>query len=159
MNRVTRFNYIMGNAPSEFPNVLYEQIANQCKFLLEEVQETLEAASRGDIVEVVDGVADCEFVFDYIKTMVQSLGVQQDKAFEAVCDNNDLKYTECYEQVLQWKKQKEAQGVECYISSVVYEDVEYFMIRRKEDGKGLKFDNFPKVDLKPFIPKELVNAH
>ena len=158
MNRVTRFNYIMGNAPSVFPNVLYEQIANQCKFLLEEVQETLDAASRGDIVEVVDGVADCEFVFDYIKTMVQSLGVQQDKAFEAVCDNNDLKYTECYEQALQWKKQKEAQGIECYVSSVVYEGVDYFMIRRKEDGKGLKFDNFPKVDLSPYTPKELINV-
>ena len=158
MNRVTRFNYIMGNAPSVFPNVLYEQIANQCKFLLEEVQETLDAASRGDIVEVVDGVADCEFVFDYIKTMVQSLGVQQEKAFEAVCDNNDLKYAECYEEALQWKKQKEAQGIECYVSSVVYEGVDYFMIRRKEDGKGLKFDNFPKVDLTPFIQKEFTNV-
>lgn len=158
MNRVTRFNHIMGNSPSPLPHILYQQIANQCKFLLEEVKETLEAAERGDIVEVVDGVADCEFVFDYIKTMVQSVGVKQDGAFEAVCDNNDLKYTECYEEAVRWKKQKESAGVVCYISSVVYEGIDYFMIRRKEDGKGLKFDNFPKVDLKPFIPKELINV-
>ena len=79
--RVTRFNYIAGNAPATTKDEVLKQIAMQCVFLLEEVKETQEAALNNDILEVVDGIADVKYVAAYLQTLIESLGVDQSGAF------------------------------------------------------------------------------
>lgn len=153
--RVDRFNFIVGNPPAGDKVAVLKQIANQCKFLLEEVSETLKAAEGNDIVEVVDGIADVEYVAAYLKTLVQSLGVDQHGAFLAVCDNNDQKFTQDLEVACDWQNQKD---FDTYISHVNYRGEDFYTVRRDDGtGKVVKHDNFPKVDLLPFIPKELLN--
>lgn len=153
--RVTRFNYIVGNAPASTKEEVLKQIAMQCVFLLEEVRETQEAALNNDIVEVVDGVADVEYVAAYLKTLIESLGVNQEAAFDAVCDNNDEKWTTSLELAERWLSQ---QAIPCYIQTSIYNNKTYYTVRKKDGDKVVKYQNFPKVDLTTFIPKDLIDA-
>lgn len=154
--RVTRFNYIAGNAPASTKEDVLKQIAMQCVFLLEEVKETQEAALNNDILEVVDGIADVNFVAAYLQTLIESLGVDRRGAFNAVCDNNDEKWTTSFELAEKWLSQ---QTIPCYIQTTIYNNQTYYTVRKKDGDKVVKYQNFPKVDLTPFIPKDLIDAH
>lgn len=154
--RVTRFNHIVDNAPSENLHSILLQIARQCNYLLEEVKETKDAAYNGDWVEVLDGVADVKYVASYLEDLIKASGCDFDKAFDAVCDNNDEKFTSSRELAEVWKEQKESIGVPTYIATSEYEGELYYTVRRISDMKVVKYDDFPKVDLLPFIPKELI---
>lgn len=155
--QVEMFNYIVGNAPSEDTKELLQQIMNQCTYLLEEVLETKEAAKNGDWVEVLDGAADIKYVADYIPVLLEAVGVQFKKGFKEVCKNNNLKFTTSLELTRKWQEEKTAVGVETYISEVEYEGETYYTVRRTEDNKVTKFNEFPSVQLERFIPKELKN--
>lgn len=155
--QVTRFNHIVGNAPAQEPLDVLQQIINQCTYLLEEVLETKEAAKSGDWVEVLDGAADVKYIADYLRDLLESVGVQFDKGFRAVCANNNLKFTTSLELAKKWQEEKTAVGVETYISYSEYEGVMYYTVRRTENGKVVKFDGFPQVKLKKYVPKELLN--
>lgn len=154
---ITKFNHIVGNAPKENPQDVLEQIINQCTYLLEEVLETKEAAKSGDWVEVLDGAADVKYIADYLRDLLESVGVQFDKGFKAVCENNNLKFTTSLELAQKWQEEKTAIGIETYISETEYEGVTYFTVRRTANGKVVKFDGFPQVKLKKYVPKELLN--
>jgi hypothetical protein len=155
--QVTRFNHIVGNGPKTDPENVLEQIINQCTYLLEEVLETKEAAKSGDWVEVLDGAADVKYIADYLRDLLESVGVQFDKGFKAVCGNNNLKFTTSLELAQKWQEEKTAIGIEAYISETEYEGVTYFTVRRVSNGKVVKFDGFPQVKLNRYVPKELVN--
>lgn len=155
-SRVERFNTITGKAPSKDLKELYKQIENQCTYLLEEVKETLQAAQENDIVEVVDGVCDVKYVASQLQTMVESIGVDFEGAFSEVCDNNDKKFTTVYNQACSWESYHFGLGKDVYISHVKYKGGDYFTVCDATTNKTLKYENFPKVDLKPFIPKGLL---
>ena len=154
--RVERFNVITGKAPSKDINELYKQIENQCTYLLEEVKETLKAAQEKDIVEVVDGICDVKYVASQLQTLVESIGVNFDGAFSKVCDNNDLKFTQSYQTASEWQDYHLENGKDNYISWVEYKGSVYYTVCDKHTNKTLKFENFPKVDLTPYIPENLL---
>lgn len=154
--RVTRFNHIVDNAPSTDTREVLLQVARQTTFLLEEVKETKDAALIHDWVEVLDGVADIMYVAAYLRDLLESVGCDVTGAFNAVCDNNDEKFTTSLELANEWKKEKEDVGVATYIANVEYEGVVYYTVRRISDLKVIKYNDFPKVDLLPFIPEGLI---
>lgn len=158
-SRVERFNAITGKAPSKDLKELYKQIENQCTYLLEEVKETLKAAQESDVVEVLDGVCDVKYVASQLQTLVESIGVDFEGAFSEVCDNNDKKVATSYIEACGWESYHMKLGKDVYISQVKYEGEDYFTVCDSKTNKTLKYENFPRVDLKPFIPKDIINAH
>ena len=90
-SKVEFFNKVAGKAPSEELAVLLQQIKYQATILLEEVLETKQAASEGDWVQTLDGVCDVKFVASELVTQLESVGIDFNGAFEAVCENNNLK--------------------------------------------------------------------
>ena len=157
-SRVERFNVITGKAPSKDINELYKQIENQCTYLLEEVKETLKAAQEKNVVEVVDGICDVKYVASQLQTLIESTSVDFESSFSEVCYNNDLKFTDSYVKACSWESYQQTVGKDVYISKVDYNSKLYFTVCDAKTNKTLKFENFPKVDLTPFIPKELINA-
>lgn len=154
--RVAKFNEIIGKAPSADPTMLLQQIANQARILLEEVQETIDAAEQGDWVEVLDGGLDIKFVASEIQTQLESIGIWFTPAFMKVCDNNDEKWTTSGVLATEWFDYHRTNDVECHIKSTDIEGVTYYCVRRNSDNKVLKWDGFPKVDLTDFIPRDLL---
>lgn len=157
-SRVERFNAITGKAPSKDLKELYKQIENQCTYLLEEVKETLKAAQENDIIEVVDGVCDVKYVASQLQTLVESVGVDFEGAFSEVCNNNDQKFTTSYVEACGWESYHCELGKDVYISHVKYKGEDYFTVCDAVTNKTLKYENFPKVDLTSFIPKEIINV-
>lgn len=158
-SRVSRFNAVVGNPPAEGLEDVLKQIENQCTFLLEEVLETKEAAKRGDWIECVDGVGDVKYVAAYLQTLLESVGVKFNKAYRKICDNNDQKFSSSKELVLQWQAEKSISHpeLETYVAVTEYEGETYYTLRRKDNGKVVKHNNFEAVDLTDCIPNELLN--
>lgn len=156
-SRVARFNAVAGNPPAESLEDVLKQIENQCTFLLEEVMETKEAAKRGDWRECTDGVGDVKFVAAYLQTLLESVGVKFNKAYRKICDNNDQKFSSSKELVLQWQAEKAISHPEIgtYIAETEYEGETYYTLRRKDNGKVVKHNNFEAVDLTDCIPKRI----
>lgn len=155
---VEKFNQITGKGPSDIHNQLLIQIRNQSTILLEEVLETKAAAIDKDWKEALDGVCDIWFVASELVTQLESVGINVKKAFKAVCENNSLKYTTSHELAETWYTwNTEVKNVDCHIHESVYEGETYYCVRRNEDNKVLKHEDFPPVNLIPFIPKDLLN--
>lgn len=156
-SRVARFNAVVGNPPAEGLEDVLKQIENQCTFLLEEVLETKKAAKRGDWTECVDGAGDVKYVAAYLQTLLESVGVKFNKAYKKICDNNDEKFSTSKELVEKWREGKDPEKASTFIDVTEYGGELYYTLRRNEDGKVQKYLNFPKVDLRDCIPKELLN--
>lgn len=156
---VSVFNQAVGNPPSDDHKEVLKQIANQCTFLVEEVLEMKEAALAGDWIETIDAHADIRFVRDYLDDLCVAAGLNINKAFRKVCANNAEKYSTSRELVLQWQAEKAISHpeLETYIAETEYEGETYYTLRRKEDGKVVKHNNFTTVDLKDCLPKELLS--
>ena len=157
-SRVARFNAVVGNPPAEDLEDVLNQIQNQCTFLLEEVLETKEAAKQGDWIGCVDGVGDVKYVAAYLQTLLESVGVKFNKAYQKICDNNDQKFSSSKELVLQWQAEKATSHpeLETYIAETEYEGETYYTLRRKDNGKVVKHNNFEAVDLTSYIPTILL---
>ena len=157
--QVTQFNHAVNNAPSQLDHALLEQIANQCTFLIEEVLEMKEAALKGDWIELIDAHADIRFVRDYLDDLCVAVGLNINKAFRKVCANNAEKYSTSKELVLRWQEEKAISHpeLETYIAETEYEGETYYTLRRKDNGKVVKHNNFEAVDLSDCLSKELLN--
>ena len=120
--------------------------------------EMKEAALAGDWLEVVDAHADIRFVRDYLDDLCQSVGLNISRAFRKVCENNAEKYSISKELVLQWQAEKATSHpeLETYIAETEYEGETYYTLRRKDNGKVVKHNNFEAVDLTSYIPTILL---
>lgn len=156
---VSVFNNVCGNSPKEHLDELLEQIENQCNFLIEEVLEMKEAAKGKDWISILDAHADIRFVRDYLDDLCVAAGLNINKAFRKVCANNAEKYSTSQELVLQWQAEKAISHpeIETYIAETEYEVETYYTLRRKDNGKVVKHNNFEAVDLTDCIPNELLN--
>ena len=155
-SKVEFFNKVAGKAPSEELAVLLQQIKDQATILLEEVLETKEAASECDWVETLDGVCDIKFVASELVTQLESVGIDFNGAFEAVCENNNLKYTTSSELANKWWLEQSEKGVQCHIHETEHEGCKFYVVRRNEDNKVMKYEGFEPVDLAPYIPTILL---
>ena len=155
-SKVEFFNKVAGKAPSEELAVLLQQIKDQATILLEEVLETKQAASGGDWDMILDGVCDVKFVASELVTQLESVGIDFNGAFEAVCENNNLKYTTSSELANKWLIEQTEKGVQCHIHETEHEGCKFYVVRRNEDNKVMKHNDFMAVDLTSYIPTILL---
>lgn len=61
--------------------------------------------------------------------------------------------------MLQWQSEKAVSHpeIETYIAETEYEGETYYTLRRKDNGKVVKHNNFEAVDLTDCIPNGLIN--
>lgn len=153
--RVTRFNHIAGNTPHLGADYEYwQQIKNQASRVLEEAQELYDAAQAEDMIGVVDGFADVRYTNEYVEDLLIAGEVETKKAWDAVCNNNDQKFTTSYTYASESKEALEQLDVDCYLDSTTYEGTLYYVIRRVHDNKILKLKHHESPDLSIFVPKE-----
>lgn len=155
IKRVTRFNHIVGFQPNMGTEREYwDQIKLQAKLVLEEAQEMYNAALEENMIEVADGWADVKYLNEYMEDILKAGDVRTDKVFDAVCTNNDSKFTTSYNYAVDSVEALKESGTEAYIEESVYEGEIYYTARRSEDGKVLKLKHHERVDLSQFVPKQ-----
>lgn len=152
--RVVAFNDKAGvkDEPFDTPN-WWKAVELQAKLLVEESQESLDAAKLGDKVELVDGCIDVLFLGFMFANMLQQAGYDVIGAFEAVCSNNDSKVFSSYYEAVEAKEQLEERDDQEYsIETAICNGMPFYSVRNYY-GKISKPVNFKGVDLKPFIPR------
>ena len=151
--RVTRFNVICGNAPHLGTDYEYwRQIKEQAARVLEEAQELYNGAMEENMILVTDGFLDVRYTNEYMEDLLIAGDVDTKKGWEAVCNNNDQKFTQSYSYASESKEALEDKGVECYIDQTQYEGQIYYVVRRNEDNKILKLKHHESPDLGVFVP-------
>lgn len=147
---VVNWNLRCGNTPKVLYSPEYwESLKSQSLCMLEEAKELVAAVEAKDPVETLDAQADLQYVLDGLVFLSQH---DHDGAMEAVCQNNNLKYTDNYQEAVQRMFDIEKRtGDECYLRPSMVEGKEWFAVVRKSDGKIMKQSNLPKVQLAEFL--------
>lgn len=151
--RVIAFNDKAGvkDEPFDTPN-WWKMVELQAKLLVEESEESFDAAKLGDKVELVDGCIDVLFLGFMFANMLEKAGYDVVGAFEAVCSNNDSKVFDSYYQAVEEKEKLELRDdVEYTVETAMYDGLPWYSIRRA-DGKIVKKVGFKAVDLRNFVP-------
>lgn len=151
---VDAFNRSCGNNPDLTPpDRVLINIANQCKRVAEEVEETYDAAIAGDLQEILDGGADILVTAYGLVAQIQALVGDVAGALNDVCHNNSLKYSESIEEARVWLEWYDSQydpnelGQQYYIASSAHDGILWHCIKRISDNKIMKPPHHPKVDL------------
>ena len=147
---VVNWNMRCGNTPKVLYSPEYwESLKSQSLCMLEEAKELIAAVEAKDPVETLDAQADLQYVLDGLVFLSQH---DHDGAMKAVCHNNNLKYTDDYQEAVSRMFDIEKRtGDECFIRQSIVEGKEWFAIVRKSDGKIMKQSNLPKVQLATYI--------
>lgn len=124
--------------------------------LVEEVTEFKDALAAKDIVEMVDACIDLKVYLAQVENWLEQAGVDIDGAYGAVCDNNDSKYTQSLQLVVNWANSYIKKGnMDIEINKAEVDEEAYYCLK-DSTGKVKKPVDFVPVDLKPFIPKHLL---
>ena len=149
--RIKQWNERCGNTPCNNQDTLDDvvrKVIPQAKVILEESKELIVALEAKDEVEIKDGIADVLFTS---LRLVSLLGDKYDVLgmLNAVCDNNDLKYTtnqvDFFAAGGVWDKLSDG----CKNEVTEIDGVTYYCLKN-ENGKVVKPKDFPKVDLSEF---------
>ena len=150
--KINMFNVIVGNPAPTLDDIdeFWEKVQLQSKLILEEAQEQYDAAMNKNIVEVVDGWGDVEYLQTWQEEILKNVGVLTQCALDAICLNNLQKFTKVKGFAEDSKTALIEDGVECYIQETVFEGETYYTVRRKSDGKVQKLlrhvpPNIPSV--------------
>lgn len=150
--RVSEWNARAGNVPEAVGSDEYFlSLWNQAERVREELNELYEAIAKRDIKGVVDAGLDLDVVVagvNYLSKCDYTGGI------DAVLSNNDLKISTSLEEAEQTVEFYKAQNVETYINEYEGINSTLFTVKRKSDNKILKYENFPSVDLTPFVPQQ-----
>lgn len=68
-SEVYNWNVIAGNEPSPYVEERQRQVYNQEKYLIEEIEELFDAASKNDVVEQIDALCDIMYVGVYLRIL------------------------------------------------------------------------------------------
>lgn len=148
MNRVAIWNTRCSNSPAVRGTKEWKiAMLNQLERLQEELDETKVAVEQGDELETLDGLVDIRVVLDGA-VFLSRLSV--DEAFDAVMDNNDLKYTQNYDEAFDAVQHYGADkfNIQEWVDK---DDISYFSVHRNSDNKICKLLDHPKVDLTEFL--------
>lgn len=137
--------------PAEiFTPEYWKSLANQGERLVEEVQELVDAVKGRDRKELVDALADIQVVLDGAIFLAQH---DHDGAMQAVCANNDLKYTLSRSEAEERAGQIEnVKNESVHVESANFEGQTYYSVHRDSDNKIMKPIGHPDVTLTQFIP-------
>ena len=146
--RIKQWNERCGNIHCNKQDTLEDivrKVIPQAKVILEEAKELVAALDVKDENDIKDGIADVLFTS---LRLVSLLGDKYDVLgmLNAVCDNNDLKYTTDYGAFVTTEKWWNA---DTFDIATVVDGVTYYCLKN-ENGKVVKPKDFPKVDLSKF---------
>ena len=159
--RVVKFNTIVGNPPVGLDDKekFWEQVQAQAKLTLEEAQEQYDWAMKKNLVEVVDGYCDVDYLQTYMSVLLQEVGVNLGCSVDTVCLNNDQKYSLSKDLALQSQAELYTdKGVDTYISEVEYEGDTYYTVRRSSDNKVMKLLKHVPPNIPATIPSGTMKA-
>jgi len=149
VSEVEEFNEAF-NKPNKYtPNVPEkEQWEFVYNFILEELNEYKEACEKGDIVEVLDALADITYVATGNGVMLHGLKDYFEAAYEEVHQSNMSKLCKSHTEALDTVelRQKE-QGEACHIEK----KDEYWVVLRSRDRKVMKSINYFRPNLKAIL--------
>lgn len=163
MNKVIQFMKATGNdLPYDIDrDEFFKQVRKLLPLLQEEVAELDDALVAKDVVEIVDALSDIRVYMDQLNYLQDKAGIDRVGVNEAVDLNNSLKWTT--EFILAWKwfgEQPSPPVLDLHTTFWLNEDgdKETTYCLKDSNGKVRKHNNFPKVDLKEFIPKHLLEV-
>lgn len=149
VNEVETFNRTFGKPNNYIPTIPdrkeWEFVYN---FILEELEEYKEACEKGDIVEVLDALADITYVSLGNGVMLHGLKDKIIPAYQEVQASNMSKACQTEEEArLTVELRSEQQGEACH-----YEEVDdLYIVYRSRDRKVMKSINYFKPNLKQFF--------
>lgn len=158
--RVDLFNFLKGNAPVGTYNRedFWKQIQEQAALILEKAKEQYEAAMNFDLVEVIDGFCDVDYLQEYQATLLKAAGVMLECSKDTVSLNNAQKYTVVYEFAVQSAEALKEKGEDVYINEAVYEGQVYYIVNRTSDNKVMKLLKHVPPNIASTIPETTMLA-
>lgn len=127
----------------------------QCKLIVEESKEALEAADNKDSVEILKEAIDVLVTSFRLVDMLEKAGYDVNSAFNEVNDDNYKKVFVLYSEAVEAKEALEERDGECYhISSSFVDGTERYTVRRS-DGKIMKTVDHGKICLEKWVPYNL----
>ena len=154
MNPVIEFNIATGNRASPEDSFLLQlkRIKQCAERLLEEAQELKDGVDKLDFEAVLDGALDAKYVLTNLLDTLEQYNFEVKGGWDAVCDNNDLKYTTTEDLAKTWLYQVDDEDI--VLKTVERPYWTFYSLMRKSDGKVMKHDYFPKFDLSQYVPEE-----
>ena len=150
--RISKFNHIIGNTPATNVDAFWEQAKLQAALVLEEAQEQYDAVMERDLVELVDGACDVQYLQTYLDEMIETIGVPLKVAMDMVVVNNDQKYTK-HESMAHISRMIHSDaGIPCYVEKVEFEGDTYYTVKRSSDGKVMKLKDHVSPNIRATIP-------
>jgi len=127
----------------------WQELQNQVKLIVEEVNETMRDAEAKDITGVLDGCVDVLVTAIGLKQQLESLGIDVNLALRLVSENNLGKFTKDHSLAEETAKKYSKDGIPSRVSASNYEGDTYFSIK----------DNNNKIR-KPigFVPVKLTDC-
>ena len=166
MNKVIQFMKATGN---DFPvdidrNQFFKQVGKLLPLLKEEVAELEDALIAKDVVETVDALSDIRVYMDQFNYLQDKAGIDRVAVNEAVDLNNSLKWTTSKDLALSWLFDLGYEDIGVLETNIRIEGADGSISSYKTyclkdlKGKVRKFKDFPKVDLKEYIPVHLLEV-
>lgn len=161
MSNVKTFLKATGN---DFPydigrDEFFKQIAKLLPLLQEEVAEVEDALLSKDLVNLVKELDDVRVYISQFNYLLDRAGIDRVGVSEAVDLNNSLKWTTDWDLGWSWFCEQEhnyALHAIKWLNEDGDEETTYCL--KDNNGKVRKYGNFPKVDLKEFIPAHLLEV-
>ena len=155
ITEVEIFNKAMNKPNNNTPNIPTEdEYMFVYNFVLEELEEYLEACKAGDIVGVLDALVDITYVSTGNGAMLHGLKDKFQDAYAEVQASNMSKSCSTFEEAeLTVLKRSTEQGEPCH-----YEEVgNRYVVYRTRDRKVMKSINYFKPNLEQFFTKTELN--
>ena len=152
VSEVEEFNEAF-NKPNKYtPNVPEkDQWMFVYNFILEELNEYKEACEKGDVVEVLDALADITYVATGNGVMLHGLKDHFEAAYEEVHQSNMSKLCKTLEEAEQTRDlRSEQQGEPCHIE----EKGSYWVVLRSRDRKVMKSVNYFPPNLSAILNEQ-----
>lgn len=145
--------------PHRSKEELIASVKARIKFLQEEIDELQEAVDTGNVIELVDAIADVEVFHQQNVIDLEAMGIDYQGALQAVGDNNRLKYSPSREVMVKelekWYHVDADYADSLYIDENYYDGETYYCLKDINSHKVKKHVSFPSVNLREFISKEM----
>lgn len=147
------FNYKAGNKIHEYSTLdFWRSLESQCKLMVEESNEGLEASQVNDGLESADALADEFFVWCWKAEQHRKAGFDVEAIIQSVIDNNAKKvFNSFFEACGAKEKLEEKFDEEFFIETSVYNGLPFYTIR-DVNHKIRKPVDFEKVSLEQYLP-------
>lgn len=131
----------------------WTKVVAQARVNAEEALEGYDASQENDLEGVLDGIVDNLVTLSGLLAIAEESGFDLNGAITAVLNNNDLKLFKSYHEAVAAlaELQENGENEDFYIDQSYVDGVDWYSIK-DGNGKIRKFKNFPKVDLKEFLP-------